>query len=282
MDHGAFDALTRALASGAGPRRAAMRLLSGGALAGLVARFGLEDVTAKKKHGKRHGDKKPSGQLHATGKKHNRHKKRDKKKDKDKPKEPKPEQPGECYPRCTTGKRCCPDGECVTIGSACCSNERTCDETIKVTCVQPDACCEYERECEDGSCRGLTECCPEQRECPNACLPRDACCPGEQKCADGKCYPEDGCCPEKKTCTGGVCIARDECCPLKPICDECEVAVCDRGTWTCLGNGGQCQEGCCPLGYWCHPLGSCCTDGPPFFCTCPSGYHSEAGLCVPD
>jgi hypothetical protein len=292
MDHGAFDALTRALAGGVGPRRSAMRLLTGGALAGLAAHLGLGEVTQakSKKHRKQHGDKKPSGQLHAAGKKHKKHKKH-----KDKPKKPKDRKL--CDTLCRDeGGRCCRNGDCIRSG--CCPEEKPCGDG---NCAAANECCPFKMVCDtceepvcvngewecrencpgqgsiccDGTCVGpcgdgkprnpeTCQCeCPEgQWPCPGeVCWPMEECCPGSQRCGPTTCSQPGECCDGQRKCPDGeTCVAEGECCP---------------GT-------GQCQEGCCPEGYYCHPLGSCCTAGPPFFCTCPSGYHSEAGLCVPD
>ena len=43
MDHGAFDASTRTIAGNAYSRRAVVRVLAGGMLSGLAARFGLDE-----------------------------------------------------------------------------------------------------------------------------------------------------------------------------------------------------------------------------------------------
>jgi hypothetical protein len=307
MDHGAFDALTRAVADGAGPRRAVVRLLTGGALAGLAAHLGLGEVTQakSKKHGKPRGDKKLSGELHAAGKKHKKHKK----KDKDKPKKPKDRKGKLCGDgTCAAANECCPFRMvCDTCEEAVCVNgEWECRENCPGqgdiccdgTCVGPCGdgrvrnpetcqcdCPEGQWLCPNDVCWPIEECCPGSQRCsPTSCSEPGKCCNGQQQCPDGEtCAAEGECCPEQKRC-GGECIPDTVCCEddPQPLCDRCQVLACDGGAWTCHGTRVQCQEGCCPEGYGCHHLGSCCVYEPTLFCTCPSGYHSEAGLCVPD
>jgi hypothetical protein len=253
MDHGAFDALTRAVAGGAGPRRAVVRLLTGGALAGLAARLDLGEVTQ------------------AKSKKH-------KKKDKDKRKKQKDRNEKLCDVLCRDeGGRCCRNGDCIKSG--CCPEEKSCGDG---TCAAANECCPFRMvcdTCEEPVCvNGEWECrenCPGQGSicCDGACV---------GPCGDGKPRNPETCqcdCPEgQRLCPGEVCWPMDECCPGS---QRCGPTSCSEPGECCDGQP-KCQEGCCPEGYWCHGLGSCCTDGPPFFCTCPSGYHSEEGLCVPD
>jgi len=253
MDHGSFDALTRSVASGGETRRAVLRLLAGGALGGFPAWLGLAEIAAAKPRKKRQrgAAQKQDGGLQTEGKR--KGKKGSKKK-------PKPKSPPK--PSCGADEWPCVDGSCVAQG-ACCPGEKRCGGG----CIAEKSCCPYtEWECADGSC-----------------VPHEQCCPGEKPCAGGACVSDDQCCPGEKRCIeGGQCYAADFCCPNdpEPTCGQCEVAVCEGGELTCGPTGrAPCQEGCCPEGYWCHSLGSCCTNGPPFHCTCPSGYGPCAGRC---
>jgi hypothetical protein len=104
MDHRNFDALTRAAMAEGGTRRALLRLLAGGALAGVAARLGLtEDAAAKsRKHKQAKGKQQRTaeaqrhgyGQLQAEGK---RKKKRKKKR---------PTSPGSAAFACPGAARC--------------------------------------------------------------------------------------------------------------------------------------------------------------------------------
>lgn len=289
MDHGAFDALTRALAAETESRRGALRLLAGGTLGGLLASLDLGD-TAAKKHGRRHDDQKRSDKLHTAGKKQKKRQKH-KGKDKEKPNKPGPEpscnpEDRQCYATttCVGPNECCPgetrcaDGECYPE-SVCCPEQKTCTSGA---CVAMNECCHPRPVCDD--CEEAV-CVDGTWDCRSVCHYRESiCCQGEclLPCSGGKVINPQTClcdCPDGQwECPGGACVPVEVCCPGS---QRCGPTSCSQPGECCDGQG-RCQEGCCPEGYYCHPLGSCCTDGPPFFCTCPSGYHSESGLCVPD
>jgi hypothetical protein len=248
MDREQFDALTRTVASGNETRRGVLRLLVGTTLGGLAARLRFaEGAEARQKRQKR-AQRKGREPLQVEGK--------GKKKGKKKPK-PKPRP----LPPCGDGRWQCADGSCVP-NEQCCPGEKACGGGV---CVSANQCCNNERSCADESCVAANQCCV-----------------GEKRCGDGSCIPFQDCCPGEKQCDDLLCIPEDECCPeaAAPICAGCQDVVCENGELTCRSTGqAPCQEGCCPHGYWCHYLGSCCTDGPPFHCTCPSGYGPCAGRC---
>jgi hypothetical protein len=181
---------------------------------------------------------------------------------------------------------CCPDqrkcaGGCV-YKQTCCPEERpTCGQCGDI-CVNGTWRCSALKPCADGSCLAPDECCPEQWTCADgSCVAQDECCPDERRCPDGACVSEGACCPGEKLCAGGDCVAQNECCPSEspPVCGNCEVAACENGNWRCRpSGGGTCQDSCCPEGYYCHHLGSCCRDNP-FHCTCPDGYVGCSGWC---
>ena len=321
MDHGAFDALTRAVAGEVGSRRAAARLLTGGLLSGLMARIGPdESAGARRKKSKRRVDRERQDHLHAADKKRKKHKKR-------RQRRPKPAPCGddrfECpdgscisFDTCCPGERKCPDRKCVKT-SVCCVGERPCAGD---RCVDGDQCCPEEQPCPGGGCGGPSQCCPGAKPCAGlGCIPETECCAEEVKlcpgscdepvcengnwecrttchfqesicckgecllpCSDGKVINPKTCqcdCPDGQwECPGGACVVIGACCPGS---QRCGPTSCSQ-PGECCPNTVQCQEGCCPEGFYCHSLGSCCNDGPPLFCTCPSGYRSEGGLCVPE
>ncbi|MDF3040378.1 MAG: hypothetical protein K0Q71_3084, partial [Thermomicrobiales bacterium] len=114
MDNGSFDALTRSVASGGETRRAVLRLLAGGALGGLPAWLGLDEIATAKPRKKRQRDpaQNQDGGLQTEGKR--KGKKGSKKK-------PKPKSPPK--PSCGAGEWPCVDGSCVAQG-ACCPGEK--------------------------------------------------------------------------------------------------------------------------------------------------------------
>lgn len=259
MDHGAFDALTRTIAASVDSRRVAVRVLAGGVLSGLVASLALDESAEAKKHSKRRDGHEPPAQMHAAGKNRKKGKrKRDKHKHRKKPEIP-PLPPG-----CQQCGECemCLDGACVldpSLDGVHCGDPR-----------HPQAGCNV---CRSGLC-------------VSTCHYEDSiCCNGEclLPCGDGKVINPATCqcdCPDGQwSCPDDSCVAVGECCPGTQRCGPTTCSV----PGECCSTSAQCQLGCCPEGYSCHhTLGSCCIDGPPLTCTCPSGYHSESGLCVPD
>jgi hypothetical protein len=224
MDQGAFDALTKAMAGGAEPRRTVVRLLTGGALGALLARLGLDEgAEAKQKRGKQNDDKKRSDKLSASGKKHKKHKKREKNKNKDKP--PIPPLPPECQ-NCGHCEMC-PDNACVPD-----------PELDGVRCLDapgdPNGECHV---CRNGAC-------------VSKCHFQDSiCCKGEcySPCGEGKRF-------DPETCQCRTITCEDD----PPPCGVCEWAKCVAGNWVCeeTGVGVDCGNSsvCCPVD---NPLYSC-------------------------
>src|SRR5215213_6675073 len=100
MDQAQFETLARQMAGGEGTRRAVMRLLAGGALAGLEARLGFIQIATASNSlkRKRQAEQKPHGQLVAAGK----HKKKRRKK--------------QAAPvGCGAEHRQCADGACIAL-----------------------------------------------------------------------------------------------------------------------------------------------------------------------
>ena len=316
MDHGAFDALTRSLAGGTEPRRDALRLLAGSALGALLTRLGLEErADAKKKHGRKHGDKKRANRLHAAGKK----RKKQKKKDKDR-KPPSDPQPVLCDSSCqNTGGRCCADGSCIDL-SECCPEQRRCPNACVPLdqccpgmkecgdyCIAPELCCELDPQplcndcsrpvCSAGSwvCESTCSfedsvCC--QGRCVAACgggreVDPETCecrCPaGKRRCQNNSCVEEGECCPlpEERRCANGACITEEECCPedLLPKCQPSDLwdTVCCHGQRVCRGRHTS------PTCWSYHPLGQYLHWNPETCdCECPAGYARNYQMsCCP-
>jgi hypothetical protein len=306
MDHGTFDALTRSLAGGVPPRRAALRLLTGGALGALLARLGLDDVEAKKRRGKKHDNKKQSDKLHTTGKKHKKHKKH---KDKKKPYEPPPPLP----PGCQNCGDCemCQDGACVPDPDLervfCAVSEAMCSYCQQGTCTP------FQEACDDGTCPRKGYCCQGEKFCPSIesptgffCIRGDGCCAGKKKCGN-QCIPLLSCCDEdpdpecdqcqEEFCDSGTRACRDK--STKPTCSSTERYDCDTGQCVCregwetcgelfrcncyVGDGvRQCLGGtCCPPSLYCAASSECCHGG--LVCTpegcCPINWIVN-GHCV--
>jgi hypothetical protein len=143
---------------------------------------------------------------------------------------------------------CCPDqkrcGDSCILKRVCCEEERpSCGQCQEAVCKPSGAWICWGKDC-GGVCVGEDECCPDQWQCADrSCVAQDECCPNERECPDGACVSEGACCSNEKLC-GGECIPANQCCEAPPVCGECDVAVCDRGSWVC-----QPQSGCCPGGY---------------------------------
>ena len=190
MDADRFDRWTRHLADQS-TRRAALRLLTGGALGGLLARVGLEEAAAactKLKTGAVCADDPDccSGQCS----------------DDRRPKGTEPEEHRCCLPKgkkCKTGLQCCSrlcnrkTGRCKCRG-------------VLVNCSGHDQCCSGR--CKDGSC---TDPCPDGRmACNGVCCPSGAHCNAGGACVcDGTNEPpcpqggKDVCCPTGASCESG-------------------------------------------------------------------------------
>jgi hypothetical protein len=240
MDAQRFDTLVRTL--GVASRRHAVRLLVGGALGGLLARFGLEEAVAT--HGCRH-----------TGANCTR--------------------PGQC---CTG--RCAGNGTCQPCrrASQCPSppasepcKQRVCTNTG--TCVIKNKAkgtgCGGDRVCCGGACRlpegGSDGDCFASNEgcCPNlvcqetkingafvnaCCKPEGASCTADSVCCFTNCDPDTGKC---KSCQGRECDTEHPCCPY--YAEDCENGFCGgcapKG-WACSAERPCCPgEGACEKGF---------------------------------
>jgi hypothetical protein len=207
MDQGRFEILARQMAAGEGTRRAVMRFLAGGAVAGLSASLGLTAV--------------------ATAKQTSKRKRRGGKKRRNKQAAP---------INCGAGQQQCADGSCIAEGQ-CCPGQRQCRDG---RCLAADRCCpetppppcgaceepicnqgdvvcrstcQFEgAECCNGRC--LTPCLGEQQrntqncqcECPNfEVLLADqlTCCPRDEACSEVDGWPTV-CCGEGLICVGGT------------------------------------------------------------------------------
>jgi hypothetical protein len=311
MDHGHFDDLTRSVASGAGTRRAALRLMAGVTLGGFMDRFGLTDDAAAKA-------KKPKSKAKTKAKRKSQaerqrpgplqaEKKGKSKKGKKKPPAPLP--PGcqscnECQ-LCRNGA-CAPDPaldgvRCLGSGAACgyCSGgvgtataRQPCADGV---CPRYGECCPDKHPCSDGTCIPAGQCCEDEFKCPpdGPCVAQDQCCPGEQRCPDREsptgfaCVDERACCPGPRTCAGR-CISMTACCEEDPYpeCDPCAEVYCRRGTYVCSDHrtcpGGSCAaEGeCCPEQWTCADgscvdQGACCAEER----RCPDGSCRSINQC---
>jgi hypothetical protein len=251
MDDRDVDALVRLLAAGE-TRRAALRLLAGGALAGLAARLGLAEGAEAKKQRQRRPEPKRQDKLQPEGKR--KGKKQGKNKAKPRPKP------------CGPNEHRCGPGPCIPINQ-CCSNQKRCADG---SCVSQGACCPGEKVCVDGSC-----------------VATGACCPGERRCADGSCTPFHLCCQGEKPCGDIECIPVDECCEFDPppLCGECEAVVCEHGAWACRTDCGCAGYPACRPGMEHNPDTCICecpagSRGCDWFC-CPSSHpqcYSEGGF----
>jgi hypothetical protein len=286
MDNEHFDAMTRAMAGVTGPRRVMLRLLAGGALAGLAARIGLSGEAEAKKHGKRHGEREHPGHLQAAGKGHKKHKN----KHHPKPKDP---QPQVCPSNCAEqGGRCCNDGSCTDL-NRCCPDEKAC---LNAVCVSKTECCPEDRVCSDGSCVYGDVCCPDEKKCGADCIPQDECCElgyplcgnvcTRVDCVNGEweCHPVPGGTPcrmpgpgdKNGTCCNGQCTMEEVTCPLYPwryfdpnTCKcECPTGSVDAYSPDCDTSGL-----CCPAS---HPAmnctGVCTKEDDATQWTCPVDY----------
>jgi hypothetical protein len=244
MDHGQFDDLTRSMASGSASRRAVLRLVSGSALAVVVARLGLDEAAAGNKHGKerRHGALQAERRHHQ--KKHHK-----------KAKDPQP---------CGDGERRCHDGSCVNQGQ-CCPNERSCDGG---SCVVINECCPGERRCDDGWCVPEDLCCQTAKRCGDgSCIAANQCCPDaiaptcNQYCEAVVCDHGELVC--RSTCGSGECCHGGcwDTCPSGSVrnVDTCQ-CECPSGS-ELLADG----ERCCPSSRACGRNGAglatiCCDE----------------------
>jgi hypothetical protein len=296
MDHGRFDDLTRSVSGASESRRAVLRLLTGGAMAGLAARLGLADETGAndrydKRKAKPHRKARRPGAVQTQGKHKGKGNGKGKKKAKPKPPCGPGEHrcgPGPCIPStvCCSDQTRCPDGSCVAA-NACCPHERPCGDDL---CIPADSCCPDEWRCGDDSCVPSGECCPDEWQCGDgSCVTEGQCCAGEKPCGNGVCVSDGQCCPGEMPCEG-ECIPEDACCELDlpPICLEGQALICCKGESRCVNhweredppcgiyrqwltfNSGTCQ--CeCPGGTVGHPL-------TPYCCPASHPIHSDSSI----
>jgi hypothetical protein len=172
MEQETFDLLARRLSTSRTARRSLTSglgaALLAGALSEVVVRFGIAEVAAKQRHGRR---------VERHGQVHDEMRRRKKKRHK---KAKRPQEPQAC----SESERRCPDGTCVNQES-CCAGERVCDDGA---CLAGDQCCSGEVLCDDGSC-----------------ISPDQCCPTAKRCSDGSCIARNQCCPEALPPNCGEC-----------------------------------------------------------------------------
>jgi hypothetical protein len=224
MDQETFDTLARSAGLHGETRRTLLRLVAGGAFAGVAAHFGLLAGEARSANKHKASNRKRAtlhrrgphasqagGGLQTEGKGTGKGRRNGKGKGKHHPKPPKNPQPPD--PPCPDGQGQCPDGACVPF----------------------DECCSDQFRCSDGSCVFIFDCCPDEKRCnAELCIKDTLCCPGEKRCGSpGNCISADLCCDEDPP----------------PLCTECQELVCDRGAWTCRAKAGldACQR-VCPQG----------------------------------
>lgn len=239
MDRNHFDELARSMASETGARRAALRLLAGGALGMLAARFSFdEDAEAKPKRKSRPAKQKEKMQSEG--------KRKGKKPGKKKPK-PKPQ---ECYSDAACGacERCI-GGRCLELIPPCDANdcrEAFCNPATnswecRGSCQSQEAVC-----CQGvcyAPCSGGRPLDPETCQC--GCLPE------EWQCADKSCVATGQCCDGERRCPGGVCVSEGTCCPV-----WCPAGMISNPANNCNcecppGSDDTCGIFCCPGGLGC-------------------------------
>jgi hypothetical protein len=273
MDERDVDALAR-LVAGSESRRAALRLLAGGALGGLAARLGLAEGAAarpKKQH-KRRPESKSRETLQTEGKRKGKGK--GKKAGKKRPQPPQP-QPEPCGP----GEHRCGPGPCIPINQ-CCSNQKRCDDG---SCVAEDGCCLGLKRCDD-ACIPADECCWDDLPplCGGGCQ-RVVCESGQLRCEP---LPLGAPCRtsrrEDGTCCNGQCTREALICPTYPW------RVFNTATCQCECPNGSTDDRffhgyCCPAGYpVSNQAGWCCPEEGGN-CVCHMGHHScregPSGCC---
>ena len=209
-----------------------------------------------------------------------------------------------CFGECYGEELCCPTGNSVCNGRACCEPGQACctvDDCCTGACyANRQFCCPAETGeiCGDDCCDNATERCCERPGGP-VCIPIDGCCldrecPGDQsQCLAGFCNPQTNRCEQRSACTAGErccpdqqpgsvasCVGLDDCCaaldcndpPPDMVCpvascveNECTYEeLCDEGTFCCAG------EICCP-----SAPGSGC-------CSLPDGSHTCTPECCDD
>jgi hypothetical protein len=261
MDERDVDALAR-LVAGSESRRAALRLLAGGALGGLAARLGLAEGAAarpKKQH-KRRPEPKSRETLRTEGKRKGKGK--GKKAGKKKPRP---------AAECTSDTDCpacdrCEGGTCQAGLNALCSpalcQEPVCNITTNSwectsTCQHSEAvCCKGTcfAPCSNGRSIDPETC--ECKQCEEVCNPGELCswpgCRAGERCINGLC---------NSICTNPslpqLCCAKNEwtgqvycgCAEANTICFNCGGAVCgcNPGTEHCCDpsvHGPNCPEEC--------------------------------------
>jgi hypothetical protein len=246
-----FDTWTKALSAGTGSRRDALRLLAGGALTTVLARFApgvtaTQATVACRPLGKkcRKGDKCCGGRC--------KHRK--------------------C--RCTGDTKPC-SGRCIPSANRC--NGDACDDGNPCTGdgTWQDGACTSGAPLGNGTPCGVNRTCCEDTCCPvqehgikscsgNVCgIECDA---GYQQCGD-TCVPETSCCVNGQglTCFGDGTRPGGQWCPISNVGCVCKSGTC--GSATCSQTGAttcNTSTGCCckPFGALCvgtQPDGACCS-----------------------
>jgi hypothetical protein len=310
MDQGAFDALTRLVASGRGTRRLTLRALSGalliGGVGGVATRLGLGDVTAakatkrqaKSSHKRGLRARKTHEQLQAQGRGNGKGRGKGKKGKGKGQKKPPPLPPG-----CEFCSECqmCQDGACVPdpalAGVPCLGSGATCSHCLNGVCTA-----NAQRPCEDGVCARRGQCCPGEKWCEDhgsstgfACVGESDCCPGQRKCSDGTCGTNTRCCPNEWKCLDGTCVAQGQCCTNERKCPDgscVSAGACCSNEKLCPGGSCVAKDECCPGFIRC---GDSCIDAGAYQCCggkvcwkdsaccgtycCPSPHRCCQGTC---
>jgi hypothetical protein len=173
MDQEHFDDLTRTITVDTSSRRAALRLLTGGALGAVAARVGFSESANAKRNKKK--KKKPSPRCGGS-------------------------LPLQCPPPIGA-----PDEICYPTGTHCCSSAEG-----GGACYVGDDCCPPGPGTPNGSCALENEVCCSVAAGGGACsMSSPICCPPSRFEPQGSCIPlGNKCCPQ-----GGYCGANETCCP---------------------------------------------------------------------
>ena len=176
MDDGLFDVLTRSVVSDAGTRRAALRLLAGGACGAVAGRLGFHDAAdAKRKRKKKKKNTQTCGGS----------------------------SPIQCPPPVGA-----PDEICYPAGTHCCGSALG-----GGACYVGHDCCPPSVAYPGGSCALEDEVCCSAAAGGGSCpLSSPICCPPNLLEPEGSCIPTGNTCCS----FGGYCAANETCCPPSP------------------------------------------------------------------
>lgn len=219
-----------------------------------------------------------------------------------------------CHGACYGEELCCPTGNSVCNGRACCAAGQACctvDDCCTGACyANRQFCCAADTGeiCGDDCCDNATERCCERPGGP-VCIPLNDCCvdsdcPNDDiNCLAGycntqsnscelraRCVDDERCCPSDPSGSAGACVSPDICCAAFDCTDAphdmvCPVAscvenachyeeMCDEGTFCCAG------ELCCPLPGGCCGLPDGTNKCVPECCDDSNCKRFEPGTCV--